>query len=321
MALLQDEYHIPKEKLCLASFFVQEDERRTKFRSSTKPNIDNLNIRFIFCGGFRHAPNSDAVNILLQHVWPRIQSELSTATLHVYGAFCPSSLRMRYHRPIGQTSDPSSQVSGVYIHGHVANLKDVFCGRSDGDDDRDDNGETRCGNFQTKGSPHQPSTLTIMLAPLRFGAGIKGKIVDAWTFGVPVVTTAVGSEGMFMTRKESSGVTHSFAGRVASTINDFVQEAINLATNRKLYHRTREEGFVALETLFPADRNWSHVEHHLMQLLPHEYSGESSHLQSRRQRDYTRGILWHQATRSTEYMSRWIECKEEQVRSTTRSKL
>ena len=36
----------------------------------------------------------------------------------------------------------------------------------------------------------------VLLAPLRFGAGIKGKIVDAWRNGLPVVTTPIGSEGM-----------------------------------------------------------------------------------------------------------------------------
>jgi len=33
----------------------------------------------------------------------------------------------------------------------------------------------------------------LQLAPLRFGAGIKGKIVDGWIAGVPVITTPIGS--------------------------------------------------------------------------------------------------------------------------------
>jgi hypothetical protein len=37
-----------------------------------------------------------------------------------------------------------------------------------------------------------------MLAPLRFGAGIKGKIIDAWFEHTPVITTPIGSEGMFL---------------------------------------------------------------------------------------------------------------------------
>ena len=37
----------------------------------------------------------------------------------------------------------------------------------------------------------------MLLAPLRFGAGLKGKVVDAWAHGLPVCTTPVGAEGMF----------------------------------------------------------------------------------------------------------------------------
>lgn len=36
----------------------------------------------------------------------------------------------------------------------------------------------------------------LCLAPLRFGAGLKGKIVDSWQYGLPVVTTRIGAEGM-----------------------------------------------------------------------------------------------------------------------------
>lgn len=37
----------------------------------------------------------------------------------------------------------------------------------------------------------------VCLAPLRFGAGLKGKIVDSWAHGTPVCTTPMGAEGMF----------------------------------------------------------------------------------------------------------------------------
>ena len=36
----------------------------------------------------------------------------------------------------------------------------------------------------------------ISIAPLRFGAGLKGKIMEAMGTGLPVVTTSVGAEGM-----------------------------------------------------------------------------------------------------------------------------
>ena len=36
----------------------------------------------------------------------------------------------------------------------------------------------------------------LMVAPLRFGAGVKGKIGEALSYGLPVVTTDIGAEGM-----------------------------------------------------------------------------------------------------------------------------
>jgi glycosyltransferase involved in cell wall biosynthesis len=36
----------------------------------------------------------------------------------------------------------------------------------------------------------------LVIAPLRFGAGVKGKVVEAMAYGVPVVTTDVGAQGI-----------------------------------------------------------------------------------------------------------------------------
>ncbi|CAI5517301.1 unnamed protein product [Closterium sp. Naga37s-1] len=48
---------------------------------------------------------------------------------------------------------------------------------------------------------HAPSldmlaSYRVLLAPLRYGAGIKGKVLDSWRHGTPVVTTPIGAEGM-----------------------------------------------------------------------------------------------------------------------------
>lgn len=52
----------------------------------------------------------------------------------------------------------------------------------------------------------------VLLAPLRFGAGIKGKVAEAWARGTPVVTTPVGSEGMWGVRGSGGGVQLRAAG-------------------------------------------------------------------------------------------------------------
>ncbi len=36
----------------------------------------------------------------------------------------------------------------------------------------------------------------LLLAPLRYGAGVKGKITQSMTYGLPVITTSIGSEGI-----------------------------------------------------------------------------------------------------------------------------
>lgn len=41
-----------------------------------------------------------------------------------------------------------------------------------------------------------PLPSSVSLAPLRFGAGLKGKILDSWKHCLPVVTTPIGSEGL-----------------------------------------------------------------------------------------------------------------------------
>ena len=52
-------------------------------------------------------------------------------------------------------------------------------------------------------------TTAVVVAPLRFGAGIKGKILEGLRFGVPIVTTPAGAEGMpnssdFLTIRDSA---------------------------------------------------------------------------------------------------------------------
>ena len=38
----------------------------------------------------------------------------------------------------------------------------------------------------------------LMVAPLRFGAGIKGKLGTSFSYGLPVVATSIAAEGMYL---------------------------------------------------------------------------------------------------------------------------
>jgi glycosyltransferase involved in cell wall biosynthesis len=74
---------------------------------------------------------------------------------------------------------------------------------------------------------------SVSIAPLRFGGGVKGKIIEALRFGVPVVTTAIGLGGI------SGG---SAFMKVADEPNDFADAIIELLRNEELRHRLANQG-------------------------------------------------------------------------------
>ena len=65
----------------------------------------------------------------------------------------------------------------------------------------------------------------ISVAPLRFGAGMKGKIVTSLTYGVPCVTTTVGSEGMGLTEGENVLLAGDPASYAQAIVEVYTSEA------------------------------------------------------------------------------------------------
>jgi GT2 family glycosyltransferase/predicted nucleic acid-binding Zn-ribbon protein len=63
----------------------------------------------------------------------------------------------------------------------------------------------------------------VMLSPLRFGAGVKGKITQSITRGLPTITTSIGVEGIGLTDNENCMIAddaNSFAEKVIKIYND-----------------------------------------------------------------------------------------------------
>jgi len=64
---------------------------------------------------------------------------------------------------------------------------------------------------------------SVSVAPLRYGAGMKGKIGEAMAHGVPVVTTSVGAQGMGLDDRKNIMIADSpggFASAVLELLND-----------------------------------------------------------------------------------------------------
>jgi len=252
MEALHSIYHIPKNKLSLASFFLEDIESLV---SHTIPFEERKD--FVFIGGFRHDPNVDAV-WQMRRLWPQIKAKLrsnerSKTNFHVYGPFCPRPLLEACHNPS----------EGFVIHGLTKkSVKEILADKR------------------------------VLLSPLRFGAGIKGKIVDAWTFGTPVVTSPVGSEGMLDS--------DDWGGSVATNSEEFVDAAVSLYQDESKWAQAHNRGHRLLSILYGMD-HWKRTLADLVHLC--------DNLDERRRKDFTRSVLWQQTTKSTEYFSRWIEAK------------
>jgi len=81
----------------------------------------------------------------------------------------------------------------------------------------------------------------VLVAPLRYGAGIKGKITQSMAFGLPVVTTPIGAEDI-------SGEEDEIL--IADNIDDFVKNVISLYRDSKLWTNLSNNGRDLIETRF-----------------------------------------------------------------------
>ncbi len=134
----------------------------------------------------------------------------------------------------------------------------------------------------------------ICLAPLRFGAGIKGKLADAMSQGTPNVTTAIGAEAM---QGELP-----WSGLVADEAELFVSAAVQLYNDQLLWQQKQAAGFAIIEQFFDRVARgkmlWLKLEHCLTQR------------KHRRLDNFTGQMLQHHQYKSTQYMSQWIAEKQ-----------
>ncbi|MBV1790854.1 glycosyltransferase family 4 protein [Marinobacterium sp. D7] len=133
----------------------------------------------------------------------------------------------------------------------------------------------------------------INLAPLRFGAGLKGKLVDALACGTPSVTTSVGAEGM--------AGEHAWPQPVTDDPEQFADLAVALYTESQQWLDYQKQGFALHNQRFDFDLHASTLIERL-QLLRRE-------LDSHRMANFTGAMLRHHSMKSTQYMAQWIEAK------------
>lgn len=86
LKMLREDYSIPSEMLCLASFFAPPSPH------AATPIPWSERQHFLMIGNFRHPPNFDSVKWTCQEIWPLIRKKLGkTAELHLYGSYAPQA--------------------------------------------------------------------------------------------------------------------------------------------------------------------------------------------------------------------------------------
>ncbi|MFH6961461.1 glycosyltransferase [Flavobacterium plurextorum] len=133
----------------------------------------------------------------------------------------------------------------------------------------------------------------VVLAPIRFGAGLKGKLLEAMQCGTPSVTTAIGAEAM-------SGDLN-WNGFIEDDPQEFAKKAIVLYQDENLWKQSQKNGIVIINECYQK----SNYADELMMKVDSLLMNSDEH----RLHNFMGNLLQHHGYRSTMYMSKWIEAK------------
>ena len=136
-------------------------------------------------------------------------------------------------------------------------------------------------------------TAKILLAPIRFGAGLKGKLLEAMQLGTPSITTNIGAEGI--------NGNYNWNGFITDDFEEFASKAVLLHQDEMIWNQSQKKGFEILENRFKKD------------LFENKFTDKinfiKSNLENHRSQNFMGSLLLHHTALSTKYMSRWIEEK------------
>ena len=137
----------------------------------------------------------------------------------------------------------------------------------------------------------------VLLAPIQFGAGLKGKFLQAMQCGTSSVTTDIGAEGI--------------AGKMewpGAIVNDpaaFAEASINLHENESDWKKSQRNGFNIINTRFSKSEFETVFSNRISEL--------SGNIFTHRKRNFIGGMLQHHQHKSTYFMSKYIELKNSKI--------
>jgi glycosyltransferase involved in cell wall biosynthesis len=117
---------------------------------------NNLEQKLLFVGALFYYPNVQGIEWFCQKIWPIIYKRSPGASIEIVGDISSQANKLDYLK----------KIPGVNLHGFVEDI-DPYLSKS-----------------------------AALVVPLQTGGGTRIKIIEAWSKGLPVVSTAIGCEGL-----------------------------------------------------------------------------------------------------------------------------
>jgi len=137
------------------------------------------------------------------------------------------------------------------------------------------------------------SNARVCVAPLRFGAGIRGKLTEAMQNGTPSITTSIGVEGMHGDLP--------WSGFVEDIPENFADKAVELYSNKSVWEKKQQNGIKIINQIYDKEKLSGPFIKHIRSL--------QANIGFHRNQNFVGAMLQHHTLQSTKYLSKWIEEK------------
>ena len=210
---------------------------------------------FIFMGNYRHAPNYHALKVLREQCWPAIFKRLKPQYPEVTCHIYGAYSTSKVHAL-------ASKKLHFQIHGFAPDQFDVI------------------------------SNARVMLAPITFGAGVKGKLLDAMICDTPSITTNIGSEGI---------TALAWPGAIVDDVDAFIDKACQHYDEKDVWHEAVTNAKTILSTDYNIDKNTLKFQESMQEAR--------DKVEENRAQNLLQQILDERHYQANKYMSQWIEAK------------
>jgi glycosyltransferase involved in cell wall biosynthesis len=175
-----------------------------------------------FAGHLAYLPNVDAVEFLLAEIWPKVRGRRPSARLILAGR------------------DPSPLVRSAVERAGAASAGIELCASPVSMD-------------------RIAARASVSIAPLRLGSGTRCKILDSLAWGLPVVSTTLGAEGIDVADEE-----HLL---VRDDPRAFAEGIVRLLSDEPLWERLRRNGAGLIRERYSWDKVFQPLEEGLLELI------------------------------------------------------